>query len=352
MRQEGAEKAGELFMKYLHIIVCIISINGLLEAKASSKKDFGTEPDIEQITIYVPESPTSNQFFARKGFLSRKPKAKANVLIMHGYMCNSKDIGFLRTLFKDYNTATFDFRAHGEATPEQCCTFGKDEALDVMAAVNYIQSQPDLRKLPIIGYGFSMGAVSAIQAESQKPLFDALILDCPFDSSHDILKRAIDTMKLKIFGYEFPLPGRKWLRKNAFNPYVQNVVKVVLKTIAQLDATPINTNIKPVRPVDSIKKVEIPTYFIHCINDEKVPVEAVKKIYENKNGYKRLWITDGRRHFDSFFDDPEGYAFRVNKFIDNVVSRGLGKKVQAKIISTVREESAHSNEHVEGEIKS
>lgn len=320
------------------VFLIIINIYGLLHAQAAWKKMFGKEPDIEKITIYVPESTTSNQYFARKGFLSRHPKAKANVLIMHGYMCNSKDIGFLRTLFKDYNTTTFDFRAHGETTPEQYCTFGKDEALDVIAAVNFIKSQPDLRELPVIGYGFSMGAVSAIQAQSQEPLFSAMILDCPFDSSHDLLKRALDNMKLKIFGYEFPLPGRKWLRKNAFNPYVQNIVKAVLKTITQLDATPINTNIQPVRPVDSIKKVTVPTYFIHCINDEKVPLEAIQSIYNNKQGYKRLWITPGRRHFDSFFDDPEGYAFRVNKFINNVVSGRVKKKIQAKIISTVKDE--------------
>lgn len=144
-------------------------------------------------------------------------------------------------------------------------------------------------------------------------------------------------MKLRLFGYEFPLPGRKWLRKHAFNPYVQNIVKVVLKTIAQLDATPINTRIAPVRPVDSIKKVHVPTYFIHCINDEKIPLKAVQAVYDNKDGYKRLWITDGRRHFDSFFDDPEGYAYRVNKFIANVVSGKTKKKIQAKIINTVKD---------------
>ncbi len=311
---------------------------GSLHAQAAWKKMFGKEPDIEKITIYVPAKQDSNHYFARKGFISRNPKAKANVLIMHGYMCNSTDIGFLRMLFKDYNTTTFDFRAHGEATPDQYCTFGKDEALDVKAAVDFIKGQSDLRDLPIIGYGFSMGAVSAIQAQSEERLFDAMILDCPFDSSHDLLKRALDNMKLKIFGYEFPLPGRRWLRKHAFNPYVQNILKVVLKTIAQLDATPINTRIEPVRPIDSIKKITVPTYFIICVNDKKVPVDAIKAIYDNKKGYKRLWVTDGSGHFQSFFKDPEGYAYRLNKFINNAISGRVKKKIQAKIINTVKEE--------------
>lgn len=319
------------------IMLVLIAMSSSLWTQSASHKVFGKEPDIEPITIYVPENKESNRHFARKGFLYRNPRAKANVLVMHGYMCNSKDVGFLRTLFKNYNTVTFDFRAHGETTPEQYCTFGKDEALDVIAAVEYIKSQPDLRKLPLFGYGFSMGAVSAIQAQAQEPIFEAMILDCPFDSSHNLLKRALDNMKFKIFGYEFPLPGRRWLRRNAFNPHVQNIVKAVLKTIAQLDATPINTNIQPVRPVDSIKKISVPIYLIHCINDEKVPLKAVQAIYDNKVGYKRLWITNGRRHFDSFFDDPEGYAYRVNKFINNVVSGRVKKKVQAKIINTVKE---------------
>ncbi len=310
----------------------------LLDARSASKsalKPVDKEPDIEKITIFVPEGNGSNRYFARKGFISRVPKAPATVLIMHGYMCNSQDVAFLRTLFKAYNTVTFDFRAHGQATDDQCCTFGRDEALDVKAAVRFIREHPHLKGKPLIGYGFSMGAASAIQAQSQdSTLFDALILDCPFDSTHNILHRAFGNMKLRLFGYEFPLPGRTLLQRNSFNKHVQQIVKVILKTIAQLDATPINTRIEPVRPVDSIKKISIPCYFIHCVNDEKFPLSAVQSVYEGAQGYKRLWVTDGRRHFDSFFDDPEGYAYRVSKFIRDVLSKRIKTKVQSKIIRT------------------
>ena len=51
---------------------------------------------------------------------------------------------------------TFDFRGHGKNNEGQYCTFGRDEALDVIAAVKFIKSDPELQKLPLFVYGFSM----------------------------------------------------------------------------------------------------------------------------------------------------------------------------------------------------
>ena len=45
-----------------------------------------------------------------------------------------------------------------------------------------------------------------------------------------------------------------------------------------------------------------------------------------------LWLTNGRRHFDSYFYNPEKYMKEVRSFIDKVVSGSIKDKQLQKII--------------------
>jgi hypothetical protein len=162
-------------------------------------------------------------------------------------------------------------------------------------------------------------------------LFDAMILDCPFDSSENVLRKALEDVRIHVFGYSFGLPAKGLLGNYAFNPYVQSFLKSLLKTVAKLDPTATNTRICPVSPADAIKDVSVPCFFIHCKNDEKVPVEAICNVYDNAKGFKRLWVTNGRHHFDSFFDDPEKYRYKTNKFINKVLDGKTADKQPMKV---------------------
>ncbi len=157
------------------------------------------KPTIERVDIVSKESESSDNTITRKGILVRHPNAQANIVISHGFMCDKFDVGFLRSLFPKgkYNFLTYDFRAHGENIKGQLCTFGKDEAFDVQAAAHYFKNHPELGKLPILAYGFSMGAVATIEAQAKDPsLFRALILDCPFDSTENIVKKSLQSLKV------------------------------------------------------------------------------------------------------------------------------------------------------------
>jgi hypothetical protein len=68
-----------------------------------------------------------------------------------------------------------------------------------------------------------------------------------------------------------------------------------------------------------------------CEKDKKVPVVAIKKLYEAKPGYKRLWITRGRKHFDSYVSQPELYFYKVNKFVTKFLHDKLGQTRPEKI---------------------
>ncbi len=274
----------------------------------------------------------SDEMIEREAVILKRPRAKAIVLIHHGYGGNKEKIALLRLIFKkDLHIVTYDFRAFGENVKEHhCCTFGKDEMYDVIGIVKYIKSDPDLQRLPIISYGISMGGVAALGAQAENPLFVAMILDCPYDSSKNVIIRAL-SKPFTIFGWSFTIPGHSLLEKYAFYPYVQSLLKVILKVFSNFDPYATNTRIYSVSPEDSAKNIKIPCFFIHCQNDDKVPVEAVKRVYDGAQGFKRLWITGGEGHFGSLFNCPEKYKYKLNKFIELVISGNFTNKIQQKI---------------------
>ena len=150
---------------------------------------------IELIEFPVQKSKTSSENFIRKGILITRPQALGTVIICHGFTQSKHEAAFFRTLFPHFNVLAFDFRAHGELTEGQYSTIGSEEVFDVKGAVDYVKKQFNQEQKPVIGFGFSMGAVSLLQSQSEYPdLFDALILDSPFDSSTDCMSKSIDKM--------------------------------------------------------------------------------------------------------------------------------------------------------------
>ncbi len=308
------------------------TVKAEFKPKISKQKSYVKDSVIEPVVFYTQKNADSPEAIIRHGVLKTIKNAPATVLICHGYMCDKNDIAFLRSMFTKYNVMTFDFRAHGERSKDQYCTFGHDEALDVIGAVQYLKSRSEASGKPLIAYGFSMGAVSAIEAQSRgNKLFDAMILDCPFDSTDSIIQRAISNFKFTVLGREFAIPGREWMQQYAYTPFVQALLKVAFKAVVKLDGLSINTHMHQISPVDSIEKVNVPCYFITCKNDDKVPVDAVTSVYAGAKGYKRLWVTNGRRHYDSLFYNPEKYFYKVDRFVTKVISGSLRGNKSAKI---------------------
>ncbi len=358
----------------IHILILVLSLAGgkisaeeLLRNKPtaswssdngkvlSSHDDLIKHATAHKIEIYPPKEADSDEKITRDGLLVCYKGAKANILICHGFMSNHCDAGVMRRIFPrgQYNCMTFDFRAHGDKKKceGQYCTFGRDEALDVLTAARFLQEHPDTKDKPIIGFGFSMGASSLIMAQAKDPLFKALVLDCPFDSSKGIITRTLGGVKFSILGYEFNMPGKGLLADYAFHPYIQTLVKKLLKTVAQLNARDIKTYICHVSPEDSIKKVDVPCFFIHCKNDKKVSTDAIKTVFNGAAGYKKLWLTPGRWHFDSYFYNPEGYTERVRDFIKNALADNLPQHEDKKIVEDEVDVLGHGDPKKE-EVKS
>lgn len=300
--------------------------NVRLAAEIGLYETWKTQIQEEVVTFYAQRNDHSNELIARRGVLVVRPQAHATVLVMHGYTVSKVDVGFLRLMFPQSNIFLFDFRAHGEHTIGQASTMGHDEVFDVFAAVDFLKSHTATAKLPIVGYGFSMGAATAIEAQARDPrLFQALILDCPFDSTENLLHRSLD---------RFDWPGRSLIERYAFDPRVQPVIMFLLRFLANFDSS-ITTAPKSISPLASAKNLTIPTLFITCYADARVPVDAVASVYANARGYKRLWVTRGARHYGSIFHNPELYQQVVGNFIEKVLKQTYIKDAHERVIVDV-----------------
>jgi pimeloyl-ACP methyl ester carboxylesterase len=328
-------------MGYFLIPACISIGASLVSADSNTwkghlqqEKHNLSKATVEQVTLHPLLKNGSPERITRSGVLITFEDAEATILFCHGFLCNKYDIGCFRNMFPwgRFNFLTFDFRAHGEGAEGQVSTLGYDEVNDVLAAGEFIRNHEQLKNKPLLAWAFSMGAVATIGAQAQAQLFDGIISDCAYDSSDNLVKQALDKRKISFLGYEFCLPGRAILEKYAFHPYVQSFVQSMLCLAIKWSTRHIQLQASSICPVELIKNITVPCFFIHCKNDDKVPVEAARNIYQAARGPKQLWITKGRGHFDSYFYNPELYAYRVRKWVEMVIHKDPKLQSYEKII--------------------
>lgn len=303
-------KNGEMEVKRTCLLVSLIV--SLLPLKAY---------ELQKILLQVPKHVDSNEMLVREAELLLRDEAQGTIILYHGFKGNKDSIRVMRTLFPNYNTLIFDFRAHGNHTDGQCCSFGAHERLDVKATVDFIKHHAQIKDKPIIAYGISMGAVSAIEAQAEYGnLFDAMIVDSPFDSVEAVISRGLDHMTFKVVGYDLAAPLRTFFRKYSFDNRVDRALRFALNKFAGMNSVTTPTCLLPVSPYKSIEKVNVPTLLIGCEQDTKVPLSAVEKIHKRSPGSTQLWVAQGRGHLDAFFYSPEQYIDRVGVFLESLLS--------------------------------
>lgn len=296
-----------------------------MTALGLSARVHGAEPSAlgwQDVVLTVPRTAGSRQTIKRRGTLMIRPGAKGTVLLCHPYRLNRLLMLLItsETLFPDYNVFTFDFRAHGEdVTPDQVCTLGKNEALEVKTAARYLHEHQELKNLPVYIYGISMGAVASLRALSEDPtLATALWADCPFDTSTDLMGRSLQKVKWSIFGYEYQAP--RWfsnvLKRYSYHPYVQGFLKALLRILAGMDSATVPTTFVPLDLTAAAKKLQVPVFFVTCEKDETIaPRSAVKRLYDAvPHAQKSLWITKGSGHAVSIIEQYPVYRERVRTF--------------------------------------
>lgn len=254
--------------------------------------------DFENIEFSTKEKITLRGWFI-KGVNNTNGKT---LILLHGWHRNRERIIKNAKLFVDngFNVVMYDQRSHG-ASDNALITFGKGEAKDLLACIEYLKTIDGINMSKIGAVGFSLGSGGLIYAaaSTSEPIFKAIVLEGAYANSFDtglfMLQNKIGKISAYLVGVLFFTIGTKMMSLGKFH------------------------HSQPYKYIGFIKSS--PLMVIRGENDYMVPKHSSELLINSIKSTNDIWYTKGGNHTDSFIVYPEEYKKRVidflNKYIEN-----------------------------------
>jgi fermentation-respiration switch protein FrsA (DUF1100 family) len=197
--------------------------------------------------------------------------AKFTILFCHGNAGNiSHRIEKLKFFHQlGCNVFIFDYRGYGKS---QGRPFEKGLYLDVKAAYDYLLSRR-IKANQIIGYGESLGNAVIVDLASKNRIA-ALIIDSGFSRGKDMASRVYPFIPYWIFSSRWDCSTK-------------------------------------------IKSINVPKLIIHSVNDEIVPFELGRKVYESAAPPKEFLEIHGG-HNSCFFESEDILKEKIKDFLNKL----------------------------------
>lgn len=206
------------------------------------------------------------------GWLIKAPSAKSVLIFLHGNAGNIGDrLGKIDLFYKmGINILIFDYQGYGQSKgrPTEQGIYN-----DTLAAFDYLKGRSDIKTMPVVAYGESLGGAAAVDLAAKRPLA-ALILDSTFSSAAD-------------------MAGKMY-------PYLPTCCMSV-----KFDS------------IHKIKGVGTPKLFIHSTEDEIVPYALGRKLYEAAPAPK-VFVDIVGDHNDGYVNDGEKVKEGIKGFLKNL----------------------------------
>ena len=210
-----------------------------------------------------------------------------------------EDISFLKHVTylvdKGYSVLMYDFRSHGDsdANTSGWCSWGPDEAQDVVAAVDYVATHPRYQNAHIGLLSICMGAAASTYAyganDLQKYNIRAMV--------------AIQPMRYDDFMKSFGLPG-----------FLNNWVNAENSKRVGFDMTAKSFK-------NDVPKITVPTLVIQNDMDEFLTKESINEFFDDLTVEKEmLWVTDiGNKRaagYDYLTKNPENILYWFDRYMN------------------------------------
>lgn len=236
---------------------------------------------------------------AISAWLIRHAAPKGVIVMLHGYSASKADLlDIAQALFSfgAYHLLLLDGRAHG-ASGGRLISFGKEEWLDVRAAVDFLGSVPELKRFPIGCYGVSMGGAIGIQAAVRLHEIRALVTDSAYSDLSEVIAVS---QRLKYHIPRFPLGQMA-------------IWGIQVRLRVRMSAVSPDSMVGQVAPR--------PILLIHGEKDVRVSAKHAKRLYTRAREPKQIWLVPEAGHADAFYFRGEEYARRVLQFFDDGLRR-------------------------------
>ncbi len=229
-----------------------------------------------------------------RGWFLESPGARAVIVLVHDLEATRTDVDRrLLDLARDYvrrgySVFTFDLRGHGESGGTRD-TLGRDEKLDVAAAVACVRRRAP--GVPVILHGFGFGAAVALAAAANRTEVTAVVADSAFPTMREYLRRRW-----------------RWLPSPALT-----VVGRVARRLYGAD-------IDALQPVAIVNRISVPVLYVHNQDDPLLPPSCTLNLAAaSLDARDRVWVAPGSGHATGYREAPDAYVRRVVEFYDQVI---------------------------------
>ena len=218
------------------------------------------------------------------------------VLLLHGYTGWKEEMYPFAYWYHEqgYHIVAPDLRCQGESEGD-FIGMGWTDHFDCILWMNYILSQDADAEMVI--HGHSMGAATALMMAGDEKTSEniaAVISDCAYTDAYSMFGEKITT-----WFYLPPFP-------------IVDTACVVLQLRG-------GYNLKDASAIEAVAQSSTPILFIHGEQDDMIPVQMSKDLYEAAGGPKELLIIKGAGHAQAQDKAPEAYYGAIEAFLAEYV---------------------------------
>lgn len=225
-------------------------------------------------------------------------------VLIHGLFRGALEIETPGAMLRDLGgeVLLLELRNHG-GSGRAAPTFGRDEAQDVLAAVDFVRTRPHAQGRPLVLYAVSLGTAAAAIAAPQVPDLGGIVLDAPMDDLAATAQRELRS-------------GDFW--QSIREPWAS----LILFFARHLRGVPIDE----VKPREALVRLHprVPVLFIGAGHDERMPPETIRGLFATlptAPDRKELWIEPEATHGKVWVKAPEEYRRRLGTFVEKVLER-------------------------------
>jgi uncharacterized protein len=230
------------------------------------------------------------------GWLMPAAAPKGVIILCHGV--DSTRVAMLQKAAmlhkRGFSTLVFDFRGRGESGAS-LCTIGYREVDDLLAAVKFVQSRPDLKGLPLGVFGESQGGAVALMGAARSQQIRAVAAESPFAC----LDNAINNHFGSVFGAGATL------------------VSTPVRWIGQALIRKRCCDISPEKEIARI--APRPLLLIQDRDDVLCPPSETKALLAGAGEPKELWTVPNAGHIMAEVAAPDEFAKRVGEFFETAL---------------------------------
>lgn len=198
-----------------------------------------------------------------------KPKQKEikkTIFFFHGAAGNVTTYQFMTKPLVDagYQVVMIDFRGYGRSTGRPT---HKNVAEDGQKFFEELMKRPDIKNTKVYFYGASLGTqIAAHLAKDNASKISGLILDCPMASFTDIAAH--------------------------FSPQYRDMI--------------LQTLISPYSAKEDVKALgQLPVLVIHAKDDQTIPYEQGKLVFDNTSSAGKVFIESKGDHIEGIINNKE-----------------------------------------------